>query len=82
MKKILIITLLFVTAFVFTLSMSAITKDYTGCYICSGQSGTYVKYRGSDDFSKRKKAENLGCKVGGTTSSCDASNYKILGIVD
>jgi len=82
MKKLILATVLLSVCFMFALTITAVTKDYSGCYICSNQSGAYVKYRGSDDFSKRKKAENLGCKVGGTTSSCDASNNKILGTVD
>lgn len=49
-----------------------------GCYICQGQPYTYVKFEGKDNWDKRKKAEACGCKVGGTTSSCDAANYKIL----
>jgi hypothetical protein len=49
-----------------------------GCYICSGKSGTYVKFRGPDTWDKRKKAEACGCKVGGTASSCDAANHKVL----
>ncbi len=81
MKKLLVST----GALIFCLFMIveySTAKDYTGCYICKGKSGTYVKYRGSDDFSKRKKARNLGCEVGGTSGSCDAANYKILGTVD
>lgn len=49
-----------------------------GCYICKGKSGSYVKFKGSDTFDKRKKAKDCGCDVGGTTSSCNAANYKIL----
>lgn len=49
-----------------------------GCYICQGQPYTYVKFGGKDDWDKRKRAEACGCKVGGTTASCDAANYKIL----
>ncbi len=49
-----------------------------GCYICQGKPFTYVKFEGKDNWDKRKKAEACGCKVGGTTSSCDAANYKIL----
>ena len=39
-----------------------------GCYLCEG--GGYVKFKGSDTFDKRKKAQSLGCKVTGTTGSC------------
>jgi hypothetical protein len=49
-----------------------------GCYICQGQPDTYVKFEGKDNWDKRIKAEACGCKVGGTTSRCDAANYKIL----
>lgn len=49
-----------------------------GCYICSGQSNTYVKFTGNDDGAKRAAAKNCGCTVAGTTSSCNAANYKIL----
>ncbi|MEQ9366178.1 MAG: hypothetical protein RIF32_18195 [Leptospirales bacterium] len=49
-----------------------------GCYICQGQPYTYVKFEGKDNWDKRKKAAACGCKVGGTTSNCDAANYKIL----
>ncbi len=82
MKKLLLLTAVSVFALVMMITGTGITKDYTGCYICKGQSGTYVKYRGSDDFSKRKKAKALGCDVGGTSGSCDAANLKILGTVD
>ena len=47
-----------------------------GCYICQG--GSYVKYRGEDNWDKRHKAEGCGCKVQGTTSSCSAANNKVL----
>lgn len=47
-----------------------------GCYICSG--GSYVKYSGSDDQSKRDAAKKCGCTVSGTRSSCDAANLTIL----
>ncbi len=82
MKKIIFLSLMILTIAGSIIINTGVTKDYTGCYICRGKSGTYVKYRGSDDYSKRKKAKSLGCDVGGTTSSCDAANYKILGTVD
>ena len=82
MKKILLVASFFIIAFGLIVVDTGITKDYTGCYICRGKSGTYVKYRGSDTFDKRKKAKSLGCDVGGTSGSCDAANYKILGTVD
>ena len=51
---------------VFTLHLSA---GSGGCYLCEG--GGYVKYTGSDDYDKRKKAKDqFGCKVSGTTGSC------------
>lgn len=56
----------------------ALLAQTDGCYICQGQPYTYVKFEGKDNWDKRKKAEACGCKVGGTTSSCDAANYKIL----
>ena len=49
-----------------------------GCFICQGQPNTYVKYKGQDTWDKRHKAEACGCKVGGTTSSCGATNHKVL----
>lgn len=49
-----------------------------GCYICSGQSNTYVKFTGNDNGAKRAAAKNCGCTVSGTTGSCNAANYKIL----
>lgn len=58
------------------LALTSLSAD--GCYICRGQSGTYVKFTGSDTFDKRKAAKNCGCEVGGTTGSCSAANYKIL----
>ena len=43
-----------------------------GCYLCSG--GGYVQFTGDDTFDKRKKAESqFGCKVSGTTSSCNGA---------
>lgn len=40
-----------------------------GCFLCEG--GGYVAFNGEDTFEKRKKAaEQFGCKVSGTTSSC------------
>lgn len=56
----------------------ALGAQSDGCYICQGQPYTYVKFSGKDDWDKRKQAEDCGCKVGGTTASCDAANYKIL----
>ena len=47
-----------------------------GCYTCEG--GDYVQFSGSDDQSKRKAAEDCGCKIVGTRSSCDAANLTIL----
>ena len=81
MKKLLLFSGILVFA-LFMVLESGIAKSYTGCYICRGKSGTYVKYVGSDDFSKRKKAKALGCDVGGTSGSCDAANYTILGTVN
>ena len=82
MKKIIVLTFICIVSFMFVIVSIGISKDYTGCYICRGKSGTYVKYRGSDTFPKRKKAKDLGCDVGGTSGSCDAANYTILGTVD
>ena len=56
----------------------AVAKQSGGCYICGGQTNTYVKFQGKDNWDKRKQAEACGCKVAGTTTSCDAANYKIL----
>lgn len=81
MKKLLLSTGILVFSLFMVIEYGS-AKDYTGCYICRGQSGTYVKYVGSDDFSKRKKAKALGCDVGGTSGSCDAANYKVLGTVN
>jgi len=81
MRKIFVISGVMVFALVLMTGFLS-SKDYTGCYICKGKSGTYVKYRGSDTFDKRKKAKKLGCDVGGYTSSCDAANYTILGTVN
>lgn len=47
-----------------------------GCFIC--KDGSYVKYSGSDNATKRKAAKNCGCEISGTRSSCDAANLKIL----
>lgn len=80
MKKLLLSSGLLLFALAVMIQYGA-AKDYTGCYICKGKSGTYVKYVGSDTFDKRKKAKKLGCDVGGYTSSCDAANYTILGTV-
>jgi hypothetical protein len=69
------------SAFASALFLSAIfpaAVKADGCYICGGQSGTYVKFTGSDNFEKRKEAEKCGCKISGTTSSCNAANYTIL----
>jgi len=82
MRNIIIVIIISIAGFVFLFLSSGNTKDYTGCYICKGKSGTYVKYKGSDTFDKRKKAKDLGCEVGGTTGSCDAANNTILGTVD
>lgn len=62
--------------FFFLLSPEGLRAD--GCYICSGQPNTYVKYSGDDSGAKRTAAQNCGCTVSGTTSSCNAANYKIL----
>ena len=82
MKKIIAVSLGCMIGISLLMLGMAVSKDYTGCYICSGKSGTYVKYKGDDTFDKRKKAKALGCEVGGTSSSCDAANYTILGTVD
>lgn len=82
MKKIIAVSLGCMIGISMLMLGMAVSKDYTGCYICSGKSGTYVKYKGDDTFDKRKKAKALGCEVGGTSSSCDAANYTILGTVD
>ncbi len=81
MKKILLLSGVLIFS-LFMVMEYGIAKNYTGCYICKGKSGTYVKYVGSDTFDKRKKAKKLGCDVGGYTSSCDAANYTILGTVN
>lgn len=48
----------------------AATVFADGCYMCEG--GGYVKYKGDDNFAKRKEAEEkYGCKVSGTTGSCN-----------
>lgn len=60
------------------LSTGPLTAQSDGCYICQGQPYTYVKFSGKDDWDKRNRAEACGCKVSGTTASCDAANYKIL----
>lgn len=39
-----------------------------GCYICEG--GGYVQYYGEETFEMRKRAQNAGCKVTGTSSTC------------
>jgi len=70
MKALLIVSL------ALTLLSPSLKAD--GCYICQGSTNTYVKFSGSDSFEKRKEAEKCGCKVGGTTSSCNAANYKVL----
>lgn len=67
--------LLFLLGAILTLPAS-IQAD--GCYICQGSANTYVKFSGTDSFDKRKEAEKCGCKVSGTTSSCNAANFKIL----
>ena len=82
MKKFIIILFVAAIAAAFVMDRYVLTKDYEGCYMCKGKSGTYVKYKGEDTFDKRKKAEKLGCEVGGTTSSCDAANYDVLGTVE
>lgn len=74
MKK--LVFLLLSLSFLVSFGLSSSFAD--GCYICSGKSGTYVKFKGSDTWDKRKKAKACGCEVGGTTSSCYASNYTIL----
>lgn len=60
------------------IATTGVLAQNDGCYICQGQQYTFVKFEGKDNWDKRKKAEECGCKVGGTTSSCDAANYKIL----
>lgn len=47
-----------------------------GCYVCGP--GTFVKYKGSDTWASRHKAEACGCKIQGTVSSCDGVGAKIL----
>lgn len=71
MKKLVIVTLA-----VLGLMLTANLAQAGGCYICSG--GSYVKFSGSDSQAKRKAAKACGCKIGGTKSSCDAANNKIL----
>ncbi|MBE7438537.1 MAG: hypothetical protein HS115_08800 [Spirochaetales bacterium] len=61
-----------------TLSLMSPSLKADGCYICQGSPNTYVKFSGNDSFEKRKEAEKCGCKVGGTTGSCNAANYKVL----
>lgn len=74
MKQISIVFVLYIGSIFFMISPA----NADGCYICQGQPGTYVRFTGSDDFAKRKKAEACGCRVGGTTSTCNAANLKIL----
>lgn len=47
-----------------------------GCYMCSG--GSYVKYSGTDDQTKRKAAQACGCTITGTRGECDAANLTVL----
>lgn len=60
----------------FALLMGSLPAFADGCYICKG--GSYVKFSGSDDQSKRKQAKNCGCEITGTRGSCDAANLKVL----
>lgn len=47
------------------------------CYICNGGEA-YVPFSGTDDSTKRKAAEQCGCKVTGTRGDCSAANLKKL----
>ncbi len=67
------------TALFFLGTATPAVAESGGCYICQGQKEhTYVKFEGKDTWGKRKQAEACGCKVSGTTASCDAANYTIL----
>ena len=57
--------------------LSGVTSVYAdGCYICEG--GSYVKYSGGDDQTKRKSAKACGCTITGTRGDCSAANLKVL----
>ncbi len=71
MKKIIF---LLTAVILFNISMPVLADS---CYICNGGEA-YVPFSGTDDSTKRKAAEQCGCKVTGTRGDCSAANLKKL----
>lgn len=68
--------------FLFVVSFAGYNSVYAdGCYLCgSGSSSNckdYCRYSGKDTSENRKKCEQAGCKISGTSSCPQAANYKI-----
>ncbi len=73
MKKSIFLALMLGISMMVTLSTQVFASNR--CFGCKG--GSFVQYTGKSDNAARKKAENCGCKVTGTTA-CPADRKKIL----
>ncbi len=72
---------LFLFFFAFFMIGLYVPLNADGCYLCgSGSSPNckdYCRYSGKDTQENRKKCEQAGCRISGTSSCPQAANYKV-----